>query len=102
MAENRRHERAPLDLEVTLSILGDDTAVPARARDVSLGGMFVETKLVPPFGIAVVVVLTLPSGERLRIPARVRWTRPGGVGVQFGLIGAHETHALLEMTKKAS
>jgi hypothetical protein len=29
----------------------------------------------------------------------VRWTRSDGMGVQFGLIGARETHAITELTR---
>ena len=35
-----------------------------------------------------------------QIPGVVRWTRPDGMGVQFGLLGARETHAITELTKE--
>ena len=33
------------------------------------------------------------------LPGVVRWNRDDGMGVQFGLIGARETHAITELTR---
>jgi len=48
----------------------------------------------------VVVYATLP-GEKapFAMPGVVRWCRPDGMGVQFGNLGARETHAITELTK---
>jgi hypothetical protein len=43
----------------------------------------------------------LPGAKKdLRLPAVVRWVKPGGFGVQFGLLGAFETHVLSELMKE--
>ena len=34
-----------------------------------------------------------------RLPGVVRWLKPGGFGVQFGLLGARDTHAISELFK---
>jgi hypothetical protein len=49
-----------------------------------------------------VVVHVLLPGQRapFALPAVVRWSRAGeGMGLQFGLLGARETHAITELTK---
>jgi len=70
------------------------------ATDVSLGGVFVETDEPPSFGSKVVVVCPLDEGAASRLDAVVRWAKPGGVGLQFGLLGARDTHALTVFVKR--
>jgi len=70
-------------------------------RDISIGGMFIEsTESAPPFGTDITIVGDVPglSGSA-RLPAVVRWVKPGGFGVQFGLLGARETHAIAKLLK---
>ncbi|EYF08651.1 Hypothetical protein CAP_2511 [Chondromyces apiculatus DSM 436] len=67
----------------------------ANCRDISLGGMFVETTTQVPFGATVTLYLPLPGMHNTTIKATVRWTKPDGMGVQFGVMGARETHALM-------
>ena len=72
------------------------------ARDISVGGMFVQTEAPAAFGAEVIVYITLPSDPKeMRLPGVVRWKRPDGMGVQFGLLGARETHAITEIVKRA-
>jgi len=43
-----------------------------------------------------VIVARLPNTKTdLRLPGVVRWAKPNGFGVQFGSLGARETHAIL-------
>jgi hypothetical protein len=70
-------------------------AVPGMARDIGIGGIFIESNEALPFGTEVVVVGRLPGSHiDLRLPGVVRWAKPDGFGVQFGLLGARETHAI--------
>jgi Tfp pilus assembly protein PilZ len=70
--------------------------------DISLGGMFVRTEAPAAFGAELVLHIRLPgAGTETHFPGVVRWTRPDGMGVQFGLLGARETHAITEIVKKA-
>lgn len=63
-----------------------------------MGGMFVETSQRVVFGEQLSIAVHLPSAKQeLNLPAIVRWLAPGGFGVQFGLLGARETHALSEL-----
>ncbi|MBV9946840.1 MAG: PilZ domain-containing protein [Myxococcales bacterium] len=103
MAELRRHPRAPLDVAVEFTAQGSVERTPGRCRDVSLGGMFIQTAQPLPFGMSLVVHVLFP-GQRaaFALPAVVRWTRAKqGMGVQFGLLGARETHAITGLTRSA-
>jgi hypothetical protein len=96
----RRHQRATLDVSVEFVGKGSDTRLRGRAKDISVGGMFIETTEPLPFSSEITVHVTLPSQKTpFRLPGVVRWTRDGGMGVQFGLVGARETHAITELTR---
>lgn len=100
--EKRRHERARVDFAVELVVKGSDARLPARARDVSVGGMQVEASTLLPVSTEVVAHITFPGEKRpLAMPAVVRWAREGGIGLQFGLLGARETHAITEAMSAA-
>ena len=97
--DKRVHARVPIDVEVACE-LGDGSSFPGVARDVSLGGMYIECSDNPKFGTELVVVGTLPgSKQAMRFPSVVRWCKPDGIGVQFGLLGARETHAITQALK---
>ncbi|HEX3772623.1 MAG TPA: PilZ domain-containing protein [Polyangiaceae bacterium] len=99
MIENRRHQRAVLDVTVEFARKGSDTRLRGRAKDISLGGMFIETDQPLEFASNVTVLVTLPGQKQgFMLPGVVRWNRDGGMGIQFGLIGARETHAITELT----
>lgn len=102
MVELRRYQRAPIDVPVEFVAKGSKERVGGRAKDISLGGMYVLTDTPLPFGAELVVHVTLP-GQRapFALPAVVRWARTSdGMGLQFGLLGARETHAITELTKE--
>lgn len=97
MDEHRRHPRKPLHPDIAFQV-GDGPRVEASCLDVSLGGMFIETATPAPFNAAITVFMKLPGlKQEARIAATVRWTKPGGMGVQFGVMGARDTHALTEL-----
>jgi hypothetical protein len=107
LSELRRYQRAPIDVPVEFVARGRDNGKPTdrkgsgRATDISVGGMFVQTAEPLPFSTEVVAHVTLP-GQRapFALPAVVRWVGPTGMGLQFGLIGARETHAITELIRK--
>ena len=100
MLELRRHSRTVIDVHVEFVGKGATERFAGRAKDISLGGMFIETDRPLPFSAEVTVHLTLPSQKApFALPGVVRWNRDGGMGVQFGLIGARETHAITELTR---
>ncbi len=102
MVELRQHQRAPIDVPVVFVVKGSADRVPGRAKDVSLGGMYVQTPTPPRFGVELIVHVTFPGSKAAHaIPAVVRWTRAGeGMGLQFGLLGARETHAITEVARR--
>jgi len=97
LSDKRQHPRKNIESVVSFQVGGGDRT-EARCRDVSLGGMFIETSSPPPYGTLVRVFMRLPGlrGE-VTIEAIVRWSKPDGVGVQFGVMGARETHGLTEL-----
>jgi type IV pilus assembly protein PilZ len=101
VAEQRRYNRLSIDIPVELVPKGSEERIAGRAKDISLGGMYVETPKPMSFGSNLTIHVTLP-GQRTpcSMPAVVRWTRGEGMGLQFGLIGARETHAITELTKE--
>jgi hypothetical protein len=95
--ENRQHPRKQLHPPVAFQ-LGDAPRVDAECHDISLGGMFVQTPHVAPYGAKIRVFLTLPElkGEAV-VDSIVRWSKPDGMGIQFGVMGARETYALTKL-----
>ncbi len=87
-AATRRHRRVPVDIEVRWTCNGSRYA--SRARDLSRGGAFIESRVLPAIGAKVDVELRLPDGPAtLALGGEVAWlrTRTGtpGFGVCFKL-----------------
>ncbi|MBK8256496.1 MAG: PilZ domain-containing protein [Polyangiaceae bacterium] len=97
MQENRQHPRKSIDLPAGFQREGGER-VAASCRDISLGGAFLETAEPAPYGSTVKVFLMLPGlREEAALAATVRWVKKGeGMGVQFGVMGARETHAIIQ------
>ncbi len=101
MIEQRRYARVPLDRSATFSIKGETGARPGIAKDIAVGGMFIETATPARFGANVIIHVELPGQDGpVSLPGVVRWVRDGGMGVQFGLLGAVETHTITEISRK--
>jgi type IV pilus assembly protein PilZ len=93
--EKRKFPRKPVDLSAAVFVAGRSEALRGRLRDLSVGGAFIFLPTSLPFGANVEVQIDFPppSGP-MTLPAVVRWSNGDGVGVQFGLLGARETHAI--------
>lgn len=99
MHDKRSHPRVPLSATVTCEVKGA-APISGSARDISIGGMYIESDAKLSFGQEVTILLRLPNTKAdSRLPGVVRWIKPGGFGVQFGLLGARETHAISELFK---
>jgi hypothetical protein len=97
--EKRSHARAPTNVEVTCRT-GAGDLISGIARDISIGGMFIESEEVPVFGTQLTIECQLPGASQLsQLPAVVRWSNVGGFGIQFGLLGARETHLITKLLK---
>ncbi|NUP05776.1 MAG: PilZ domain-containing protein [Polyangiaceae bacterium] len=97
MEEKRKHPRKVVHPDIAF-LAANGERVEAVCRDISLGGAFVETDRPAPFNATVTVFLKLPGFDReIAVKSTVRWTKQDGMGVQFGLMGARETHALVSL-----
>jgi uncharacterized protein (TIGR02266 family) len=86
----RAHERAPLEVEVTIE--SDHNFFNGFSENVSEGGLFVATHMPLPVGRTLEVEFTLPDVSRkLHVTCVVCWIRPygetidlpAGMGVRF-------------------
>jgi hypothetical protein len=71
-----------------------ERSVEVESRDISNGGIFLAGPSPWPEGTELVLIFDLPGVGRSQIPGFIRWHRADGFGVQFGLLGARETHAI--------
>jgi hypothetical protein len=84
-----------------VTCIGEDgVSFAGLIKDLSLGGLFVESKHTPPFDAQLTLVLRGVTTRELRLPATVRWSESHGFGVQFGLLGAYATHVIVDLVKK--
>jgi PilZ domain len=98
----RRLTRVPIELAVTIEF-ADGRQAAARATDIGLGGMFVESNERPGYADSLTVHALLPGADGpSRLPAIVRWVTDHGFGVQFGLLTARETHAIAGIIRDAA
>ncbi len=96
MKEQRRFPRIPVTIPVQLAAPGGPR-VPAVCRDLSLGGIHVDAELTATFGSPVDIYLPLEGmASDKALPGVVRWTKGSQIGIQFGLLGARETHAITQ------
>ena len=99
MLEKRSHARVPLETTIVCEPKGA-AAFEATSKDISIGGMYIEAAETLKFGDELVIVALLPGAKHeMRLPGVVRWVKPGGFGVQFGLLGAVETHLISELMR---
>lgn len=98
LAEKRLHPRATVELSVSCETGAG--VIHGTARDLGIGGMFIESTELLAFATDVVVVVRLPGLKAdSRLPAVVRWTTEQGFGVQFGALGARDTFAISSLLK---
>jgi hypothetical protein len=85
----------PVLFPVVIEAEGHQSALHATAINLGLGGVFVQSHVVPNYGAEVVVVIQLPMlKEAARLRGVVRWSSALGFGVQFSSLSARETHAI--------
>jgi uncharacterized protein (TIGR02266 family) len=97
-AEQRRHARAPLATRVEILYSSKQNLVDAICRDISIGGMFVESPAPPALDSRIEFELVLPTEppKPVRGAGRVVWRRPPeragaakpGFGVEFDALDA--------------
>ncbi|HET7545305.1 MAG TPA: PilZ domain-containing protein [Polyangiaceae bacterium] len=100
MEDKRVHPRVVVNTPVSCE-LKNGAGFTGMAKDISIGGMFVESTEVVPFGTELTIVGHFAGTKAdLRLPGVVRWAKPDGFGVQFGSLGARETHAISQLLKR--
>lgn len=97
MTSGRRvHERYERALKVTIA--HDEGEFEAVTQNISLGGMYVITEETLSYGAKVKLSVYLPAlREDVALDATVRWTKPDGMGVQFGSLRAREVWAFNQL-----
>ncbi len=99
--EKRKHPRTTVDLDATLTVEDGSDSIAGHVKDLSIGGMFFIGDAQLPFGTKVTVTIAFPPpAGALPLPAVVRWKREDGCGLQFGLVGAKETHAIAQAVRR--
>ena len=100
--EQRRHARNPVRLSIVVQGPNGERT-EAICSNLGVGGMFMQLPVTYPFGTELTIEMTLAGlAETALLPSVVRWQKPDGLGVQFGLIGARETRAILEYIARNS
>jgi hypothetical protein len=98
--EKREHHRAEYVVAVSVEAPGSHVVL-VQSRDISQGGIFLVSDETLPIGAEVALTLDLPGCGSCKIPGYVRWLKSDGFGVQFGLLGARETHAIGKIVRTA-
>jgi len=86
MKDNRHHPR--LSIAVDVDVRSGSNFYAGRTRDLSVGGLFVETEVALPIGMQIEVELALPKGS-FTLPCEVVWLlsdrskQTVGLGVRF-------------------
>ena len=97
MSQNVRSSQrydVQLTVEYTLADKSGKT-LTATTRNLSLGGAFVDTEAKPPFNARVTLKFSIPNQrEPIQVGGVVRWSDPGGFGVQFDGLRARDVWAL--------
>ena len=96
--EYRRADRR-YDRQVAIDFVYEGQSFSARTRNISLGGVFIETDAKLPWGARLRLRLRVPTaGEPIETEGQVRWCEAGdehaGVGVRFDGLRAREVWAL--------
>ncbi|HVU49137.1 MAG TPA: TIGR02266 family protein [Polyangia bacterium] len=95
------------DLEVKVDFAVNDMTYTGVTRNISAGGVFVATALLPKVGERINLKFSLPgNGRELSVQTEVRWVRkqapspaddsPSGMGLQFVNPSADDVAALEE------
>jgi len=87
MSEERRGLRFPFDATAEVFRENSPEGVPARVKELSLRGCFLETSAPP--AAQLLRVKIFHAGEHFEASAEVIYTRPSGLGVVFGDMNPH-------------
>jgi uncharacterized protein (TIGR02266 family) len=101
LVEHFRRTDPRYDRRVDVEIKAGSKQINARSRNVSLGGMFVESDELLPAQTPVEVRFRIPTQpEPVDVAGEIRWVekgdgdRPGGMGIRFQGLRARDVWAL--------
>ncbi|MBI2892213.1 MAG: PilZ domain-containing protein [Deltaproteobacteria bacterium] len=96
--EMRIHHR--LELQMPVSWVHEGVEQHGTTRNLSVGGMFIDTDHAPPFHSIIRLRFRIPAlRQDTSVDAHVRWVEPGGIGVQFVGLRAIEVWGLNQLFK---
>jgi hypothetical protein len=102
MREKRRHPRKKIDVRVTIEIV-EGEILDGRMTNIALGGAFVEVATTAGLGTPATLRVAFPASNfESKIGCTVRWVIASGIGLEFGSMGARDTHALVTAIENAS
>lgn len=100
--ERRVHVRVPM--RAAVAVEGGATRLCGWVRNLSVGGMFVETDEPLPTNLEVQVHTLMRDGasvHHLRTAAWVAWTSPEGMGLQFDHLSPEDYRFILQTLERA-
>jgi hypothetical protein len=98
--ENRRTARIAVSKGLWVAWHADGPRNVSRVRDLSAGGVFIQTKLAVSIGTEVEMLFALPEGET-RIDGVVRYADgKNGIGVEFTSMGAGDRARIQELLRR--
>ncbi|HXU73332.1 MAG TPA: TIGR02266 family protein [Polyangia bacterium] len=103
--EHRRSDRR-YDRRVPIEFNHEGSGFAAHTRNISLGGVFIETDQTLPFGAKVSLKFHVPTqAEAIEVEGQVRWLemdegRLRGLGVRFEGLRARDVWALNKFFEK--
>lgn len=91
--DRREHDRSRLIVDVYFN--GADATGVASTKDISLGGLYMNTQADLPEGAVLTLRIPLTNEQQVIVNAEVMYSNPGhGVGVRFQGLSASD-HALM-------
>jgi uncharacterized protein (TIGR02266 family) len=103
--EHRRSDRR-YDRRLPIEYQHEGTVYSAHTRNISLGGVFIDTDKILPFGARITMRFSVPTqAEPVEVTGQVRWLeseeqRPRGLGVRFEGLRARDVWALNKFFEK--
>lgn len=102
MEEKRAFERVSADLHVLFKGAGIGN-VAGRVRDISPGGMFIATDVIPALGLYVLADLDVGDiGKVVWTQGTIVRSTPAGIGVEFTRSDEKGVHAIIALEKRGA
>jgi len=98
--ENRRNARVEVSKGLWVAWRSDGPSTVSRVRDLSMGGIFIETQAPLEEASRILLLFSLPEGE-IRIEGLVRYKREKeGMGVEFTSMSPADRVRLRELVQR--